>query len=251
MLEIIPAIDLRGGKAVRLIRGDFGQETRVAEDPVAVARGFAQQGAPRIHVVDLDGSRTGSRENAPLVAEIIRSVDVPVQVGGGIRSLETVQELLALGADRLIIGTSAAQNEAVLKAMLEKFAERLIIGADADKGFVAVHGWQETTGERAEDFCIRLAAMGAMRFLFTDISRDGMLEGVNAEATATLARTVGKPIIASGGVAGIEDIRRLVAVHDQGVEGVVIGKALYAGKLSLAEALEMVGQHALPSSGGI
>jgi phosphoribosylformimino-5-aminoimidazole carboxamide ribotide isomerase len=237
MLEIIPAIDLRGGQAVRLVKGDFGQETKVADDPVAVARGFAEQGAARIHVVDLDGSRTGSRENAPIVAEIIRAVAIPVQVGGGIRSVETAAQLFGWGADRLIIGTSAAQDTPTLETLLERFASRLIIGADAKEGQVAVHGWQATTGEEVTDFCRRLVTQGAERFLFTDVSRDGMLAGVNVEATANLARAIGKPVIASGGVSGLDDIKKLVEAQPNGIEGVIIGKALYAGRLTLADAL--------------
>lgn len=238
-LEIIPAIDLRGGYAVRLVRGDFDQETRVADDPIAVARSFAEQGAPRIHVVDLDASRTGSPTQEPIIAEIVRAVDVPVQVGGGIRSVTGAEAKLALGVDRLIVGTTAARDPDALKALLERFADRLIIGADNLNGMVAVQGWQENTGESVEDFGKRLVVMGAVRFLFTDIGRDGMLEGVNVEATRAFAQTTGVPVLASGGVSGPDDIKKLVAVQPDGVEGVIIGKALYAGRLALGDALHI------------
>lgn len=239
MLEIIPAIDLRGGQAVRLQRGDFDTAQKVAENPVAVARGFAEQGAKRIHVVDLDASRTGVPHELETISAIVKAVDVPVQVGGGIRSVETAQRLFDLGVTRLIVGTTAARDANLVADLLSRFADRLIIGADAKDGIVAVQGWEETTGETATDFGRRLIALGAQRFLYTDIARDGMLQGVNAEGTAELARALGVPVIASGGVAGIADIKRLVAVQPDGIEGVVIGKALYSGNLDLTEALSV------------
>jgi phosphoribosylformimino-5-aminoimidazole carboxamide ribotide isomerase len=240
-LEIIPAIDLMDGQAVRLQKGDFATKTRVAEDPVAVAQSFAAAGARRIHIVDLDGAKTGSPQNHETIRRILQSVSVPVQVGGGLRTAERVAAILALGADRAVVGTSAAKDPEAMAQILEKHGERVIVGADAHGNEVATHGWQETTGELVTDFAKRMKQMGARRFLFTDISRDGMLEGANAAATAALAQSVGLPVIASGGVAGMDDIRELVRMHPQGVEGVVIGKALYAGRLSLAEALAYVG----------
>lgn len=245
MLEIIPAIDLRGGQAVRLKRGDFGTTEKVAEDPVSVARGFAAQGAKRIHVVDLDASRTGVPHETETISAIVRAVPVLVQVGGGIRSVETAQRLFGLGVARLIVGTSASRDAALIAELLSRFSDRIIIGADAKDGKVAVQGWEETTGETAADFGRRLVALGARRFLYTDIARDGMLEGVNVDATAALARSLGVPVIASGGVAGIRDIELLTQVQPQGVEGVVIGKALYSGNLDLADALGVAARAAL------
>ena len=241
MFEIIPAIDLRGGQAVRLKKGDFGTTEKVAENPVAVARSFEAQGATRIHVVDLDASRTGVPHEEATIAAIIRAVSVPVQIGGGIRSLEIIESLVCLGADRLIVGTSAARNAALTAAMLDRYAERLIIGADTAEGYIAVQGWQEKTGETAELFGKRLVGMGAQRFLFTDIARDGMLEGPNLEATIAFARAVGVPVIASGGVSGVADIENLVKAQPNGIEGVITGKALYSGRLTLAEALKAAG----------
>jgi phosphoribosylformimino-5-aminoimidazole carboxamide ribotide isomerase len=239
MLDIIPAIDLRCGKAVRLQRGDFDKEERVAEDPVAVAESFAEQGATRLHVVDLDGAKTGAPQNGDVIAAILKAVpSLRVQVGGGIRSVETAACLVGLGADRLIVGTSAARDEPTLCALMERFADRLIIGADASEGFIAVQGWLERTGESAETFGRRMVALGARRFLFTDISRDGMLHGVNVEATRSFARAVGVPVLASGGVSAADDIERLAEAQPDGVEGVIIGKALYSGRLSLADALK-------------
>lgn len=235
--EIIPAIDLRGGRAVRLQRGAFETETRVAEDPVKVARAFEQQGAKRLHVVDLDGARMGSPQNVPVIREILRKVTIPVQVGGGLRTPELAERVVNIGADRVIIGTSAAIDPVNAAEILARFGEKVVIGADATEGFVAVQGWLQRTDEAVEAFGQRLVQMGARRFLFTDIARDGMLQGVNTEATARFAEAVGVPVIASGGVAGPGDISALVALQPSGIEGVIVGKALYAGALTLADAL--------------
>lgn len=240
MLEIIPAIDLLGGQAVRLQRGDFSSETRVAEDPVKVAAQFASDGATFLHIVDLDGARTGDPQNLSVIRDIIRRVpNLRVQVGGGVRTAERAEQVLNIGASRIIVGTTAASDPAVIGAMLEKYADEIIVGADTKDGHVAVQGWLSASKERTDDFGVRLAAMGAKRFLFTDVSRDGMLEGVNAEATAAFARTTGTPTLASGGVSGPEDIKILAELQPHGVEGVIIGKALYGGQLTVAEALRI------------
>ncbi len=237
--EIIPAIDLRGGKAVRLQRGAFETEARVAEDPVKVARKFQDEGATRLHVVDLDGARMGSPQNVPVIRQILRQVSIPVQVGGGLRTAELVERVVDLGADRVIVGTSAAIDAENAGEILARFGEKVVIGADARDGFVAVQGWMQRTDEAVEAFGKRLVQMGARRFLFTDIARDGMLEGVNIEATRAFAEAVGVPVIASGGVAGPGDITALVPLQPSGVEGVIVGKALYAGALTLADALRL------------
>ena len=228
--EIIPAIDLMGGQAVRLRKGDFATKEKVAVDPVATALGFAEAGATRLHIVDLDGARTGEPTNYPVIKAILAALSIPVQVGGGLRTPEKVAQILEIGA---------ARDPEAIAAILAHFGEQVIVGADALDGFVATHGWKESSGERVEDFARRMAALGARRFLFTDIARDGMLEGVNVEATAALAEAVGLPVIASGGVAGIEDIEKLAAVQQRGIEAVIVGKALYAGRLTLADALRV------------
>ena len=237
MLEILPAIDLMGGQAVRLRKGDFDTKEKVAEDPVATARGFAAAGAKRIHVVDLDGARTGEPVNHPVIRAIVAAVEIPVQVGGGLRSVELVARILELGADRAVVGTSAARHPEAIAAILGQFGPKIVVGADVHGDRIAVHGWQDSTDETSAEFAKRMTGLGAARFLFTDISRDGMLEGVNVDATAAFARAAGVPVLASGGVAGIDDIHRLVAAMDSGIEGVVTGKAIYSGRLDLAEAL--------------
>ena len=238
-LQIIPAIDLRAGKAVRLQRGNFDAETRVAEDPVKVARGFQDAGATRLHVVDLDGARMGSPQNVPTIRDILRRVSIPVQVGGGLRTPELIERVVNLGADRVIVGTSAALDPANAQEILDRFGEKVVVGADARDGFVAVQGWMTHTDEAVEAFGRRLVQLGARRFLFTDIARDGMLEGVNLAATEAFAKAVGVPVIASGGVAGPGDVTALAALQPAGVEGVIIGKALYSGALTLVDALRL------------
>lgn len=239
-LEIIPAIDLRDGKAVRLQQGAFETAARVAEDPVKVAKKFEAEGAKRIHVVDLDGARVGTPQNVPTIRAILRAVGIPVQVGGGLRTPELVERVVNLGADRVIVGTSAATDVINAAEILARFGDKIIVGADAKEGFVAVGGWIERTDEAVETFGKRLVGMGARRFLFTDIARDGMLGGVNVEATQRFALAVGVPVLASGGVAGPEDISTLAALaQPNGIEGVIIGKALYAGRLTLADALRL------------
>ncbi len=239
-LEIIPAIDLRDGKAVRLQQGAFETAARVAEDPVKVAKKFEAEGAKRIHVVDLDGARVGTPQNVPMIRAILRAVSIPVQVGGGLRTPELIERVVNLGADRVIVGTAAATDPINAAETLARYGDKIIVGADAKEGFVAIGGWIERTDEAIETFGKRLVALGARRFLFTDIARDGMLEGVNAEATQRFAAAVGVPVLASGGVAGPEDISTLAAlVQPNGIEGVIIGKALYAGRLTLADALRL------------
>lgn len=239
MLEIIPAIDLLSGNAVRLKQGDYDSKTQVADDPIAVAQVFAADGATFLHIVDLDGARTGDGVNLPVIRAIIRAVPgLRVQVGGGIRTLDRAAQVLDAGAARLIVGTTAASgNPALIGAMLDRYAAQIIVGADTKNGYVAVHGWEQESAESTTDFGVRLAAMGAVRFLYTDVSRDGMLQGVNAEATAAFARATQTPTLASGGVAALTDIKNCAELQPQGVEGVIIGKALYAARFTVADAL--------------
>ena len=240
MLEILPAIDLLNGQAVRLKRGDYATSERVADDPVKVAQGFAADGATCLHIVDLDGARTGDGVNLPVIAAIIRAVPgLRVQVGGGVRTVGRLEQVLNAGAARVIVGTTAASDDAVIGAMLAKYAAQVIVGADTKNGYVAVHGWEQASAERTTDFGKRLADMGAARFLYTDVARDGMLQGVDADGTAALATATGKPVIASGGVATLADIEACARLQPLGVEGVIIGKALYAGRFTVADAVRV------------
>jgi phosphoribosylformimino-5-aminoimidazole carboxamide ribotide isomerase len=229
----IPAIDIRSGRCVRLLRGDFRRETVYGNDPAEMARRWESEGAERIHIVDLDGARDGHRTNAEPIRRAIAAVRVPVQVGGGVRTPDIARQLLDDGADRVIVGTAAAQHPEQLATWIDELgAERVIVGVDARHGRVATHGWVETTELRASEFCQQLAWLGIVRVLFTDIDRDGTLHGPNIEATRELATVV--KVIASGGVSTTEHLRQLA---ETGAEAVVIGTALYDGRLSLRDAL--------------
>lgn len=233
-MEIIPAIDLKDGCCVRLYQGDFAQMTVYADDPVAVARAWQEQGATRLHLVDLDGARAGRPQNVAAVLAITQAVQIPVQLGGGLRREEDVEAALALGVERVIIGTAAIAETELVARLLNRFGEQIVIGIDARNGMVATDGWTVTSTVAATTLAAQMAALGARRIIYTDISRDGALSGPNFTALAELMRTDGPAIIASGGIATLDHVRRLVQL---GVEGAIIGKALYVGAISLPEAL--------------
>jgi len=236
-MVIIPAIDIKGGKCVRLRQGQFTLVETYSEDPVAYAIRWQKAGAPRLHVVDLDGARVGMPQNTDVVRRIIRSVSIPVQVGGGIRNAEVVERMLRIGADRVVVGTAVARDDAAAQAILTPYGDRIIVGVDAQDGRVAVSGWLQRLDETAEAFVTRLEKLGARRFIYTDIGRDGMLAGPNLEGLRRILRSVHVPVIASGGVASLEDVRALAGMGEANLEGVIIGKALYAGTVDLAEAI--------------
>ncbi|MBG9733577.1 1-(5-phosphoribosyl)-5-[(5-phosphoribosylamino)methylideneamino]imidazole-4-carboxamide isomerase [Paenibacillus alvei] len=236
---IYPAIDIRGGKCVRLVQGDYGQETVYDEQPVEVAKRWEANGASWIHVVDLDGAKEGRPMNAQLVGEIARTVSVPIQVGGGLRTLEDIELLLDAGVPRVILGTAAIEDRDFVETALGKYGERIAIGIDARNGFVATRGWLETSEVKADILAAELAAVGAKTFIFTDISRDGMMKGPNVEAIVQMAKASGQQVIASGGVSSMDDIRALSAYAADGVAGAIIGKALYTGGIDLTEAVRL------------
>ena len=226
---IYPAIDIRGGRCVRLTEGRFDAETVFADDPAEMALKWAGMGAEFLHLVDLDGALAGEGKNMPVIERILQSVNIPVQLGGGIRNLETIEKLLALGVTRLILGSAAVKNPQLVEEACKKYKN----------GEVAIEGWGKGSGVAATELAKQMAAYGVETIIYTDISRDGMLSGVNVEATAALARACGVPVIASGGVASIEDIRRVKAVEADGVQGCIIGKAIYTGAVDLKEALAL------------
>lgn len=238
-MEIIPAVDIRGGRCVRLLQGRFDQETVFADDPVEMALHWAGLGAPRLHVVDLDGARTGEPQNLDVIGRIASTLDIPVQMGGGIRSLDIARRVLDLGIDRVVIGTSAALDKNLAAEMFTALDDRVVLGLDARDGLVAIHGWQEVTSQKAVDFAREMESLGARRIIHTDIGRDGMLAGVNLDAMEAMARAVSIPVIASGGVTGIQDIRCLKSLEPLGIEGVIVGKAIYTGSLDLREAFSV------------
>ena len=236
---IYPAIDIRGGRCVRLTEGRFDAETVFADDPAQMALKWAGLGAEFLHLVDLDGALAGEGKNVPVIERILKSVNIPVQLGGGIRNLATIEKLLDLGVTRLILGSAAVKNPELVQEACQKYSGHIAVGIDAKNGEVAIEGWGQGSGVAATELAKKMASFGVETIIYTDISRDGMLSGVNVESTAALARACGVPIIASGGVASIEDIRRVKAVESDGVQGCIIGKAIYTGAVDLKEALAL------------
>ncbi len=225
------------GKCVRLVQGKFDQSTVFADDPAEMARRWEDEGAQRIHLVDLNGSRLGVPQEIESVKRILAAVNVPVQLGGGVRSLETARMLLDMGVGRVIIGTSAALDTTLAETVFAELGEQAVLAVDARDGFVAVKGWEELTHETAVEFAQRMQTLGARRVIYTDISRDGMLQGANIAAMKRMAESLSIPVIASGGVSTLEDIRQLRALEASGIEGAILGKALYTGNLTLKAAM--------------
>ena len=233
---IFPAIDLRGGKCVRLIQGDFDKETIYSDDPQATALKWQSLGAKFLHVVDLDGARAGSPQNLDAIKNILDAVAIPIEVGGGIRTLDDMEKLLTLGVRRVILGSVAVENISLVEDAAKKFGDKIVVGIDARNGFVAVHGWEKSSAVKVGELAKEIVAAGVKTIIYTDISKDGMLSGVNAETFAELAKESGAEIIASGGVKSIEDIRALKAAK---IAGVIVGKAIYTGTLDLKVAIEI------------
>lgn len=240
-LTLYPAIDLKGGQVVRLKRGDMAQATVYSADPGAQARQFGALGFPWVHVVDLDGAFAGRPANAAAVEAILAAIPgVPVQLGGGIRSMATVEAWLERGVRRVILGSAAVKDPDFVLAACRAHPGRVAVGIDARGGLVATEGWAEVSTMQATDLGKRFEDAGAAAIIYTDIDRDGMLGGVNLDATLALARAVRLPVIASGGVASLDDLAALSAVASEGIEGVIIGRALYDGRIDPAAALALV-----------
>ncbi|OUM99052.1 MAG: 1-(5-phosphoribosyl)-5-[(5-phosphoribosylamino)methylideneamino]imidazole-4-carboxamide isomerase [Firmicutes bacterium ZCTH02-B6] len=233
---VIPAIDLRAGRCVRLVQGDPSRETVYSDDPVAVARSFAAAGARRLHVVDLDGAFEGLPRNLSVAMEIARAVDVPIQLGGGIRTMAAIEQVLASGIGYVILGTAAIEQPELVEAACRRFPGRVLVGIDARDGRVAVRGWAEGTGRDAVDLARDMGRLGVAQIIFTDIARDGTLSGPNLAALERVAGS-GVPVIASGGVSSLDDLRELAALRDRGVVGAIVGKAIYTGAVDLKAAL--------------
>ncbi|MGI6558423.1 MAG: 1-(5-phosphoribosyl)-5-[(5-phosphoribosylamino)methylideneamino]imidazole-4-carboxamide isomerase [Limnochordia bacterium] len=243
---IIPAIDLRGGKCVRLVQGDPQAQTIYGDDPVAVARRWTEGGAERLHVVDLDGAFSGSPQHLDLIGRISQ-VGPPIQVGGGLRTLEAIDALLAAGASYAIIGTAALSDPELLQQACKRHPGRILVGIDARDGQVAVKGWTEKTNQSARELALQVRDVGVNEIIFTDISRDGMLKGPNLKSLADML-DLGLKVIASGGVSSLDDIRAISKLPN--ISGIIIGKALYTGDINLDEALALVrGGGACPSKG--
>ena len=234
-MEIIPAIDLRGGNCVRLYQGDYAQETIFSDNPLEVAERWQSEGGQRLHIVDLDGAHSGNPANLAAISGITRSLTIPVQVGGGIRSIDTASGLFDAGAARVVVGTAAVSNPDLVEELCRRFgSDRVVVALDARDGLVAIRGWTETSEITAIELAARMAELGVVRVLYTDISRDGTLEEPNYSATTALAQTSGLNVLSAGGVGAPEHVSKLVPT---GAEAAIIGRALYTGDITISEAI--------------
>ena len=239
-MQIIPAIDLKGGNCVRLQQGEMEKETLFSTSPAAVACHWESLGAPLLHIVDLDGAVSGSPRNGEVIEHILTSVTIPLQVGGGIRSLHTIEHYLSRGVKRVVLGTIAHRQPSLLEQACKQFPGQIVVGIDARDGMVAIEGWTETTAMRTADLVKTIEDKGVEAIIFTDIKRDGMMSGPNIESTRAMADATQIPVIASGGVTTIDHIRELLRLESCGVQGIIVGRALYEGSISLQDALDLV-----------
>ena len=236
---VIPAIDLKEGKCVRLEQGLMEKDTVFNDNPGAQARAWEDQGAELLHIVDLDGAFAGQPKNKGAIEAILKAITIPAQLGGGIRDIATIEAYLSLGLSRIIIGTAAQRNPELVREACAKFPGRIVVGIDAKNGMVAVQGWAELTDITATELARKFEDCGVAALIYTDIARDGMLQGPNLEATRALAEAVSIPVIASGGVSSLKDIKDLMAIESCGISGVITGKAVYTGAIKLSEAIAL------------
>lgn len=239
---VIPAIDLKNGCCVRLEQGLMDKDTVFNDDPGAQAAQWQRQGGELLHIVDLDGAFAGEPRNRAAIEAIVKSVTIPTQLGGGIRDIATVEAYLGLGIGRVIIGTAAQRNPDFVKEACSRFPGKIVVGIDAKDGMVAVQGWAEVTGITATELARKFEGYGVSAIIYTDISRDGMMQGPNIQATKALAEAISIPVIASGGLSSLKDIENLMAIESAGVTGVITGKAIYSGAIKLSEAIALTKQ---------
>jgi len=243
-MRIIPAVDIKGGRCVRLSQGKADQETVYSEDPLAVANDWDEQGAQLIHIVDLDGAFDGLPVHVDLIKNIIYHSSVDIQVGGGIRTLDAIKAYVDAGAYRVILGTIALEDPAFVEQACQKFPDKIMVGIDARDGFVAIKGWVEVSTQKATDFAKSMEPLGVSGFIFTDISRDGMMQGPNIDSILDFTKHTKLPVIASGGVSKIEDISKLLTLESKGISGAIVGKALYDKRVDFKEALRLAANNA-------
>ncbi len=239
-MQMYPAIDLKDGQCVRLMRGNFDQKTVYSEDPVKVALKWQRAGADWLHVVDLDGARSGDAKNRDAIKEIVKAVHMKVETGGGIRTMDDIESLIKAGVSRVILGTAAVKNFDLVIESVKEYGDKIAVGIDAKNGFAATDGWEKVSGEKAVDFAKKVRAAGVKTIIYTDIATDGALSGPNIPAMEEMVRETGLDVIASGGVSSIEDIKALLKT---GVVGAITGRAIYDGKLDLAEAVALCKQN--------
>lgn len=239
---IFPAIDLRGGKCVRLFKGDFSRETIFSDNPSAVAVKWEEMGAQYFHVVDLDGALQGETKNREAIRSILGAVHIPMELGGGLRSLESIERALTGGIQRVILGSAAVENPSLVQEACHRFGDRIVVAIDARDGIVATQGWESSGNVSALDFAKQMADYGVKTVIYTDISRDGTLSGLNLEGAIELSKVSGLRVVASGGVRSLEDIRAVKAHETDGIEGVIVGQAIYSGRLDLKKALRIAAE---------
>lgn len=236
---IIPAIDIRRRKCIRLAQGNVRDETVFSEQPVSVAKLWQLQGAKYVHIVDIDGAITGTPKNLDIVFKIVKTLKIPVQFGGGVRNMETLKEALDGGVERVILGTSAVNSMDFLKEAYDKYKDRIIVGIDAKRGMIAIKGWREVTNKKAINVAKEVEKIGIKTIIFTDIEKDGMLSGPNFKGIKEIAKSVNIEVIVTGGISTMEDVENLLAMEKYGVTGMIIGKALYTGKLELKKVIKL------------
>ena len=236
---ILPAIDLKAGRCVRLEQGLMNKDTVYNDNPAAQALLWQEQGGEFLHIVDLDGAFAGVPKNKAAIQAIVEAISIPSELGGGIRDLATIEAYLALGVSRVILGTVAKENPALVAEACKKFPGQIVVGIDAKDGLVAVRGWADVTEKRASEMAKEMEGFGVTAIIYTDIARDGMMQGPNIEATKNLAQSISIPVIASGGLSSLDDIRRLMAIESSGVTGVIAGKAIYSGAIDLRAAVAL------------
>ena len=236
--EVIPAIDIIDGKCVRLLQGDFNAMTVYSGSPTETAKKWEEFGATRLHIVDLDGAKTGFFKNIPIIKEIAKALSIPIQVGGGLRTKENIEELISAGVDRVMLGTAVVEDPGLVKEMCKKHGQKIAVSIDSKGGKTAIKGWQVSSDKSPVELAKEAVKMGVKRFIYTDISRDGTLIGPNLDGIRAFVRAVNVPVIASGGVSSCRDIGDLKKLSDMGVEGCVVGKALYSGAIDLKVALD-------------
>ena len=241
-MQILPAIDLKNGKCVRLLQGKKDRETIYSDDPARMALRWQNEGASYLHLVDLDGAFEGTSRNVEAIRSIVEATDIPAELGGGIRDMGAITRLLSLGLDRVILGTAAITEPELVRKAIERFGpQKIVVGIDASKGQVAVKGWEEISEVPALELTLKMKGLGVERIIYTDISKDGMMVGPNIAATKQLAQKSGLKVIASGGISTLEDVQQVAALEPFGIDGMIIGKALYEGAINLKEALTLLG----------
>ncbi len=240
---VIPAIDLKGGRCVRLEQGLMEKDTVYSDSPAAQARIWQEQGGELLHIVDLDGAFAGVPRNKAAIEAIVQAIDIPTELGGGVRDLATIEAYLQLGIGRVILGTVAKEKPELVQEACRLFPGRIVVGIDASNGFVAVRGWADVTEKKATEMAKEMEGFGVEAIIYTDIACDGMMQGPNLEATRALAKSISIPVIASGGVSSLKDIENLLAIEDSGVVGVITGKAIYSGALDLRAAVALTKGH--------